>query len=409
MTRARPPRILVVTAVLHERQVEGYEIYETVSGMVASAQREGVLVQATDGRRLFDTRLDGQGELHYDDRASLRHVFLRRYDVAHVHMVLPVHHLLLAVLLRLRGARIVVSPMSMLGDDFGGHSWFRESSAAFLRFKPWAVRALGVMWRKVAFAFVVQSAEEVRLAHLPRHRCSLLPLPAPRSPLADAVLDVQATDAGGSGVGPLAFVSRLDSHRKGLDRLCAWLEAYRDELPRPAVVLYAIDDGARRPDALARCVADGTLLWDTTSRGQDLVAGLSEARGVVLLSRWDGQPRVLREAALLGLPTLSTPASHFTEVVDALGSGVIVAEPDDPAAVHRGFLALEDQRRDAEAARLLFHRDSVGAVLLQVLCRIAEGETTSVDYYQQFVHGRPLMPDRRRSVAEGSARRRVTD
>lgn len=407
--RSRSPRILVVTAVLHDREVEGYEIYETVSGMVASAQRSGVLVQATDGRRLFDTELDEQGELRYVDRGPLVRAFLSRYDVAHVHMVLPVHHLLLAVLLRLRGAQVVLTPMSMLGDDFGGYSWFRESSSVFLRVKPGAVRLLGMLWRRVAVAFVVQSAEEARLAHLPRRSCSLLPLPAPRSALADAVLDVRPDEAGGSGQGPLAFVSRLDSHRKGIDRLCAWLEAYRDDLPRPAVVLYAPDDGAARPQSLTRVMQDGTLVWDTHSRGQDLVTGLSGSRGVLLLSRWDGQPRVLREAALLGLPTMSTPASHFTEVVEALGSGVLVAEPDDPAAVHRAFLALADQRRDAEAARRLFHRDSVGDFLLGLLNEVATGSTPSVDYYQQFVHGRALLPDHRRHVAEGSARRRISD
>jgi glycosyltransferase involved in cell wall biosynthesis len=201
--------------------------------------------------------------------------------------------------------------------------------------------------------------------------------------LADAGIAAVAGAAGRNG--PLAFVTRLDTWRKGLDRLCYWLDACRDELPRPAVVLYAPDDGSSVPELMPGLMADGLLRWDTTSRGADLVHELQQARGVGLLSRWDGQPRVLREAALLGLPTLSTPASHFADVVTALGTGVMVHDPDEPRAVQRAFEALATQPRDPEPARRLFHRDSVGETLLALLQAAgASPRPAPVDHYRRF-------------------------
>lgn len=379
-----PLRVLVVHTGLHLREVESYEIYETVAGLVAVAEQEGVVVEATDGRYLYDTHRDESGELLYQRRGSFLSVLRRRYDVAHVHMVLPPWHLVLAALVRVRGTPVVLSPMSMLGDDFAVGSWFRGRSGPYLRAKPVVVRLMRRLWARVAIAYVVQSAEEARLAHLPADTTSLLPLPAPRTPLADAVLE-SGTAAAASQHGPLAFVSRLDSWRKGLDRLCHWLDACRDDLPRPAAVLYAPDDGAARPPELSRLVDEGLLRWDTTSRGAALVSELSHARGVVLLSRWDGQPRVLREAALLGLPTMSTRASHFTEVVQALGTGVLVADADDPAEVQRAFRVLEQQPRDPSAARQLFDRDRIGATLLTLLRSVAAGRhSETVDHYRDF-------------------------
>lgn len=376
-------KVLVVHTGLHLREVESYEIYETVAGLAAAIENEDVVLQATDGRHLYDAQRGDDGELEYVRCGSVVDALRRRYDVAHIHMVLPQTHLLLAALLRLRGVPVVLTPMSMLGDDFGGSSWFRHRRTAVLRVKPHAVRVMRLLWGSVATAFVVQSEEEARLAHLPRRRVALLPLPAPRTPLADAVLDVRPP-GGGEEDGPLAFVSRLDTWRKGLDRLCAWLEAHAEDLPRPAAVLYAPEDGSPRPDSLPRLIDDGLLRWDKTSRGADLVRELEAARGVVLLSRWDGQPRVLREAALLGVPTMSTAASHFTEVVHALGTGVLVSDADDPDEVHRAFGELAGQPRHADAARRLFHRDGVGQSLLLLLRQVAAGDPVDVDHYRTF-------------------------
>lgn len=384
--------VLVVHVWLHRRDVEQSEIYETVSGLVVAAEHEDSVVWATDGRSLYATQWDDQGQLVYVRRASVFRGLLRRWDVAHVHMVLPPVQLLLAALLRLRGTPVVLTPMAMLGDDFGRASWFRRRSTLFLRVKPLGVRLLRRLWSWTATAYVVQSHEEARLACMPPDRCSLLPLPAPRTDLADAVLaeDAGALDAGAGG--HVAFVTRLDTWRKGIDRLCSWVDVRRADLPRPAAVLYASDDGAARPELLTELHDEGLLVWDRTSRGQALLADLAKARGVALLSRYDGQPRVLREAALLGLPTMSTPASHFSEVVAALGTGVVVQDGDDPQQVHDGFLALAGQSRDPEGARRLFDREAIGVSLLEVLRSAAQRPPgPPVDHYTRTEH-RPTAP-----------------
>ena len=370
---------------LHRREVEHFEIYETVAGLVRAAEAEGSMVCATDGRLLYDTGWDDDGQLVYEPRGGLSAVLSRRWDVAHVHMVLPHAQMLFAAALRLRGIPVVLTPMSMLGDDFASGSWFRTRAPRLRRLKPYGVRVLGVAWRAVATAYVVQSREEARQARLPMERCSLVPLPAPRTPLADAVQDTGAAVTPGGEGGPLAFVSRLDSWRKGLDRVCAWLDAYADGLPRPAVVLYAADEGQPRPSRLASLRDEDLLRWDQTTRGAALTATLMRSRGVVLLSRWDGQPRVLREAALLGLPTMSTRSSHFEEAVQALRCGVIVEDADDPAQVHAAFEALVEQPRDAAAARMLFAKEAVGRSLLLALRQVAVGRPDhTVDHYSSI-------------------------
>lgn len=61
MSRARPIRVLVVHRGLHLREVEQYEIYEIVSGLVEAAAGSGDVFQATDCRWLYDATLTPDG------------------------------------------------------------------------------------------------------------------------------------------------------------------------------------------------------------------------------------------------------------------------------------------------------------------------------------------------------------
>jgi glycosyltransferase involved in cell wall biosynthesis len=378
-------RILVVHAELHLRKDESSEIYESVSGLTRAAHSHGASVFATDGRRLYEAQLDAFGGLSYIDTGGFLRAWLQTtFDVAHVQMVVPYWHLAIAVLLFMRRTPIVLTPMSMLGDDFMLASWFRHKPRHVSRvLKPSGVRALRLAWRAVARAFIVQSHAEAAFARLPPQRCSYVPLPAPRSELGAAAGPASPPSAVDPS-GPVAFISRFDPWRKGMDRMCRWLEAYADRLPRPAAVLFAPDDGQSRPAQMTALIDQGVLRWDPVTRGVELGRELGSCRGVMLLSRWDGQPRVLREAALLGLPTMSTPASHFTDVVDALGCGLIV-DGDDPADVQDGYERLASQSCDGFRAQRLFDRDRIGAFLYQVLVATAAGVIATEDYYSAFV------------------------
>jgi hypothetical protein len=238
------------------------------------------------------------------------------------------------------------------------------------------------VWRRVTDWFVCASREEIAQANLPPERCLLVPLAVPDSPLAAAATEA-ALPGERAPAGPVAFTTRFDVHRKGIDRLCTWLDAQRAVLPRPAVLLLAPSDDPVPPD-LGRLIADGLLEWDPTTRGADLLPRLAGCRGQMLLSRYDGQPRVLREAAVLGLPTLSTRASHFADAVAALGTGVII-DGDDLDDITAAYASLPGQPRHADAARRLFSRSRIGTYLWTAYGAVAAGDrNVPTSYYDEF-------------------------
>lgn len=374
MTGDRPLRVLLVYRALFRGRDEALEVRELMAGIAETAP-VGASVTVTNGREVFTP--DGDDLVPMGPFRGAR----GRYDIAHVHLALPLGHLWIALRLRLAGIRVILTPMAMLGDDFARSSWFRDVSRLRLALKPLAVRLLRRLWLAVAERFVCASPEEIRQGSLPAARCDLVPLAIPDSPLARAAA---RTDLPGERPphGPVAFTTRFDVYRKGIDRLCAWLDASRDRLPRPAVLLLAPSDEPP-PPALGALIEDGLLRWDSETRGADLLPELAACRGQMLLSRYDGQPRVLREAAILGLPTLSTVASHFSEVVAALGTGAIV-DADDPDAITEAYERLPTQPRAGARARELFDRRNIATHLWGLYRRAADGERTPSNYYDRL-------------------------
>jgi glycosyltransferase involved in cell wall biosynthesis len=388
--RASAVRLLVVHRGLLRGRDEGLDVRELIAGLLEGvATAPDLEVYATDCRHLYRPRLR-DGQIAYERASSLRQGLRAGFDVVHVHMPW-VAHLRLALHQRLRGAAVLCSPMSMLGDDFARASWFRPTRRGYVRLKPLFVRLARVCWRIVSTQFVVLSADEVRLAHLPARRCVLVPWTVPPTPLAEAAARWLATTPAApvtpASRRPIAFVSRFDGYRKGFDRLYAWLLANEARLPRPAVVLLAPDDREQPPE-LAALVERNLIEWDPTTRGEGLLPRLRECRGLVLLSRWDGQPRILREAALLGLPTLSTASSHFSEVVELLGKGAVV-DGDDVDAIQKAFerMAAADaaDENDHRRAWRLFDRRTVGRYLRDVVVAAAGRGTLPERSYYRWV------------------------
>jgi glycosyltransferase involved in cell wall biosynthesis len=348
----------------------------------------GGQLHATNGRALF--RVDaGDDDVTFVRVGGLGTVLRTRFDVAHVHMVTQVRHLLVALVLRLRGTPVVCSPMAMLGDDFAASSWFRTPGAVRRLTKPPLVRALRGCWKLLATLFVCTSAHEARQAGLAPEQVALLPLPLPRSALARRALTL-AGDGAAPADAPVAYVGRFDVHRKGIDRLARWLRSARDAhgggsapdapLPRPALRLFAPGDTAP-PQDIAELIAAGVIAWDTHTSGADLAAELRRCRALLLLTRYEGQPRVLREAALLGLPIITTEAGNFSEALVALGAGVVV-DGDRPDEVRAAFAQVAGLRPSPAAAARLFDRDRLGAFLYDVLDDVARGRAAAADYYR---------------------------
>jgi len=92
--------------------------------------------------------------------------------------------------------------------------------------------------------------------------------------------------------------------------MCGWLWEHRESLPRSALVLFAPDRSSSEhvrispvwdskeqwPPTLEALLSEGVIEWDKSTAGANMIPRLRNCRAMMLLSRWDGLPRVLREA-----------------------------------------------------------------------------------------------------------------
>lgn len=360
------------------------EVSELTAGLLEArgADATDLEVVATDGRDLYDVQLHAPA-VRYVRRGPLDRAALRQVDVAWVHLPIPSVHLRVALRLRLRGVPVVLSAMTMLSTEFAYGRWTFSSSRLPLRAKPFAVAGLRLVWSGLATAFSCVSGHEIRTSGFERSRCAVAPWPLPRSGLADAARAAEAVAIPGpSGTRPVAFLSRWDVRRKGIDRLCAWLCAYEASLPRPAALLFARATGPV-PDTLPGLVERGVLVWDQERSGAELLDDVRRCRAVMTLSRFDGLPRVLREAAALGLPTIATASANVAELSAVVEKGTVV-DGDDVDAVQRAFERADFDDLDPTRARVLLDRRAIGAFNSRVLAGVARGRLPGgVDHYRE--------------------------
>ena len=213
-------RVLVVHRGVLARDAEAAEVEQQVLGLLSRPPgQRAAEVWVSDCRFLYRAVLH-DGELAYCRTGRLRRGSLE-VDVAQIHMPVPLPHLAAAVLLRLRRVPVVLSPMGMLGDDYARSTWSLGRRSALAVGKPAAIVVLRGVWRLLAQRFVCISLDEARLAHLPRQRSAGVPWPVPSTGLGRAAAQAPAGDQAGAAAaaGPVAFVSRFDVHRKGIDRL----------------------------------------------------------------------------------------------------------------------------------------------------------------------------------------------
>lgn len=143
---------------------------------------------------------------------------------------------------------------------------------------------------------------------------------------------------GGSG-GYVAYLGRYDPTHKGLDLLLTGL-AHLPRDRRPHLRMHGPDwhDGRSKVATLVRTLglADSVTVGDPLY-GQAKWSLLTEARGLVLPSRWEASPMSLAEAAALGLPALVTDFPMGRLLAEA---GAAIEVDRTPAAVASGLLAL---------------------------------------------------------------------
>ena len=141
--------------------------------------------------------------------------------------------------------------------------------------------------------------------------------------------------------------ARLDWHYKGLDRaINAVAHARRNGTPPFRVFLCGPDYRGGGVKAAARIEElglsdDCRVLFPGDYEPGDLTP-LRDADATVLLPRWDGAPRALRESLALGTPVVVSPATNFIDQVEEYRCGVTVSDADDPAAVAAAFAKMCD-------------------------------------------------------------------
>lgn len=145
--------------------------------------------------------------------------------------------------------------------------------------------------------------------------------------------------------------SRLDWHYKGLDRLLHGVRRARERLagaPLPFRLYLCGPDYRTGSVRASRYITDHgleeevRLLLPGSYRAGDR-SPLRDADASILLSRWDGSPRALRESIEYGVPIMVSPETNFGELVGTYNAGLVVDEPDDPDKVADALISLSDR------------------------------------------------------------------
>lgn len=160
---------------------------------------------------------------------------------------------------------------------------------------------------------------------------------------------------------------RLDYRFKGLDRAIEgmrWIaeqsDARNSEGELPVRLFLCGPDYRSGVVAARRHIAEAGLENDIFILGPDEYRPgskkpLRDADATVLLSRWDGSPRTLREAAHYGTPMVVCEETNFADLVRSTSAGAVV-DGDDPSSVGRAYLEMADaaiQQRAASGSREL--------------------------------------------------------
>jgi glycosyltransferase involved in cell wall biosynthesis len=179
-----------------------------------------------------------------------------------------------------------------------------------------------------------------------------------------------------SGVFRFVLWSRLDYWMKGIDRLLEGFSAAcgrSDEFKRVAR-LYLIgpdyqgggDETLKHIERLA--IADNVEWLGPEKYPKGSLQPLKDADASVLLSRWDGFPRALRESLGLGVPVVVSPETHFCDLVTAYDCGESISNADDPECIASGLLnsfkesySIRQSGRPMQAHASL-HGDAIGLV-----------------------------------------------
>ena len=198
-------------------------------------------------------------------------------------------------------------------------------------------------------------------------------------PLKTGIPDYFAGFPEAAGKLKIVLWSRLDYELKGIDRLLAGVAADHEGTSDYQVFLIGPDYAGGLAKVQSRLKELGiedrvTIIGpDRYTSGDHSPLAMADAS--VLLSRWDGFPRALRESIQLDVPVLISPETHFSDLVAAFPCGECASDPDDPASVraalHRliqGIRAGRYDRASFELARNSLSAESLAATMEVQFC-----------------------------------------
>lgn len=158
-------------------------------------------------------------------------------------------------------------------------------------------------------------------------------------------------DESGQGIqAKLNFVywGRLDWRYKGIDRLIDGVYELKKTCNNLDFIIHLIGpnyrDGVRK---IKKRISDlklnkdfNILLPHQYTRAS--IAPLRDADASILLSRWDGFPRSLRESLHLNVPILVSRETNFADIVDQHNCGISINNSDNPEEVATALREFSD-------------------------------------------------------------------
>lgn len=142
----------------------------------------------------------------------------------------------------------------------------------------------------------------------------------------------------------VVYWGRMDFWMKGIDRLIEgvrWIQTQSNHVPFKLFLIGPdYKNGSEQIKQLIVKYGLGDsiyLLLPGMYPAGDL-SPLREANVSVILSRWDGMPRAVRESLLLDVPVVVSPETHFSDHIKKFEAGVVVSTPDNAECVGRALL-----------------------------------------------------------------------
>ena len=118
----------------------------------------------------------------------------------------------------------------------------------------------------------------------------------------------------------IVYWGRIDYKNKGLDRLIYMLSKNQQYLVLDKFKFHIIgpdyNNGFKKVknEILSNSLEEILILYNDNEIKEIDLGGLRNSDGCVLLSKWEGFPRVLREASYFNLPALISPETQFADI-----------------------------------------------------------------------------------------------